>query len=479
MALKKIAALATAWIFAVTTTAGAGGSWVGDTLNTALGFNPSQQAGGSPSEYQGQQRGYWTGGGYQARAWPNTPEYLFSVEKPHFNVGCGGVDMFLGSYSMMKMEYLAAKMQKIMQQAPTFATLLAIQQLVAPVAENVKQFESILDQLNQLNLNECGMTKTMVAVLQGVGTGSMTGGEALTRFAQEVGIDDNWYGASKKTSTIDYKGGAGPLSSCPADIDKIFLTGTSMLSNLGTMTGIPPEHIDMMRGMFGDVKILLWPAGAGTGERITMSFDPPCQMDHDLGALVEGTAKIKNGGGQCLDIPDPNKSIRQWVQNNTLSIKTKMKARQDLASSEVAFIQAMRAPAYNQLQAAVASGEPAAVIMDIAETSAWDYSYFMIYDLYVRVNAALVAAQSMALNKRDDDTRCKLSLLRGELGYVHMMLESSEKKIRDMREQYATFVNTNAARNSAGVGKFKAYKTAAFDQLSRAFGAHIAARAVR
>ncbi|MBI5178183.1 MAG: conjugal transfer protein TraH [Nitrospinae bacterium] len=475
MMLKRIAALTFSGIFAVSSTASAGGSWVGDQLNNVLGFNPSQQTGSGPSEFQGQQRNFWTGGGYQARAWSNTPEYVFSLEKPHFNVGCGGVDMFLGSYSMMKMEYLAAKMQKIMQQAPTFATMLAIQELVAPVAENLKQFESILDQINNINLNECGMTKTMVAVLQGAATGQMTGGEALTRFAQEVGIDDNWYAASKKAKDLGLKNSAAsPLGACPADIDQIFLTGGSVLSHLGTLLNIPPEHVDMMRGVFGDIRVVMWDGGAG----LTLMPVDPCQQNGDLTALVEGRGKIMDASGTCLDIPDANKSIRKWVETNVTAIKIKIKGRQDLGSGEVAFIQAMRQPVYNELQAAIASGEPNAVIMNMAEEMALDYAYYMLYDLYVRMNTAMVAAQSMIEAKRADSTYCKISLVKGELGQIQILLEKANEKIVEMRAQYAAFTNTMTSRQKS-MEHYQRYKTTAFNQLSDAFGTHIAARAVR
>lgn len=47
-----------------------------------------------PNYFEGQKRGYFTAGSYQAR-YRNTTENVFSIQKPRLKSGCGGVDLFM------------------------------------------------------------------------------------------------------------------------------------------------------------------------------------------------------------------------------------------------------------------------------------------------------------------------------------------------------------------------------------------------
>ena len=49
----------------------------------------------SPGYFEGEKRGYATGGSISAR-WGMSNDHLFSVEAPRFKVGCGGIDLFMG-----------------------------------------------------------------------------------------------------------------------------------------------------------------------------------------------------------------------------------------------------------------------------------------------------------------------------------------------------------------------------------------------
>jgi len=51
----------------------------------------------SPGYFEGEKRGYATGGSISAR-WGMTNDHLFSVEPPRFKVGCGGIDLFMEAF---------------------------------------------------------------------------------------------------------------------------------------------------------------------------------------------------------------------------------------------------------------------------------------------------------------------------------------------------------------------------------------------
>jgi len=65
----------------------------------------TQKSETSPGYFEGQKRGYFTGGSFSAR-WPQTRDYLASFEPPRLKFGCGGIDAFMGGFSFMNFEYL-------------------------------------------------------------------------------------------------------------------------------------------------------------------------------------------------------------------------------------------------------------------------------------------------------------------------------------------------------------------------------------
>ena len=91
----------------------------------------TQKSETSPGYFEGQKRGYFTGGSFSAR-WPQTRDYLVSFEPPRLKFGCGGIDAFMGGFSFMNFEYLVQKLQRIIQAAPAAAFDLALKNLCEP-----------------------------------------------------------------------------------------------------------------------------------------------------------------------------------------------------------------------------------------------------------------------------------------------------------------------------------------------------------
>ena len=121
-----------------------------------------QKSSTSPSYYEGAKRGYYTGGSFSAR-WANTDDHLFTVSLPKLKSGCGGIDMFLGGFSFLNVDYLVQKLQNILSAAPAAAFDIALKTLAPQVADTIKSLEAITDRLNSLQMNDCKAAKALVA----------------------------------------------------------------------------------------------------------------------------------------------------------------------------------------------------------------------------------------------------------------------------------------------------------------------------
>jgi len=144
--------------------------------------------------FKGQKRGYATFGSFSMRL-PLRTDYLFSIEKPHLKVGCGGIDLFMGGFSFLNADYLVQKVQAMLQAAPFIAFDIALQTLFPEGSEILKKAESIVDVLNQIQLSECGiyMPKAVVDLAKNPGAFFKSQGEENAKIAQEKGYSDIWH----------------------------------------------------------------------------------------------------------------------------------------------------------------------------------------------------------------------------------------------------------------------------------------------
>ena len=134
----------------------ASAAWVDDWLD--------QKTTTSPNYLSGQQRGYYSGGSFNAR-WPSSVSYPVTIETPRIKSGCGGIDVFMGGFSFMNTDYLVNKLQGILSGAASVAFDLGLKTLCEQCSNTIKNFEAISDKLNSMQLDECSAAKELVGVV--------------------------------------------------------------------------------------------------------------------------------------------------------------------------------------------------------------------------------------------------------------------------------------------------------------------------
>ena len=118
----------------------------------------SRTGGGSnytpPQSYLGQQGGFVTGGSLYVRTQPRNVN-LAQIQLPSIRSGCGGIDIFGGSFSFISKEELILLMEGIMQNAAGFAFELALESLSPAVQETVSKLRDLIQKVNAMNINSC------------------------------------------------------------------------------------------------------------------------------------------------------------------------------------------------------------------------------------------------------------------------------------------------------------------------------------
>lgn len=446
-AKKKAAVIVT--LAMITFPAVARSGWVDDWLT-------SKQSTG-PSSFDGATRGYYNGGSFQAH-WKNSNDYLMTISKPHMKSGCGGIDIDVGGFGFLDVDYLVKKLQRIMSAAPAAAFDLALKAVSEQVAGTLKDLGSWADKLNQLQLDDCKASKALVATIASPASGLMSDKmqseikTAQTDFWQSSGAGDFYTkvsglfdseqksvatGAAMTAPTIQQTSN-GSISGCPQDIKDIYADG-SILDNLGAKKSLDSTYIALIRGFIGDVEII---TPTETGSTFLARTVPGCDENASAVSFITGGVQSKNTPrSACSPIGDTNSSLINYATNSLNSITGKMKSKTAYTADDQNFLASLPSGTYMYLRSAVSSKMEQATVQELANITANAFAYYMLTDLFNKVDQMLSTLSHIngtatgAANGADPAT-CQYSLLNPTRAQLEEFKARLQQKLADIKGNY-------------------------------------------
>lgn len=360
--------------------------WVDDWFDNAVYDKPSS--------YNSQKRGYYSAGGFSARV-NSTTDYPISITPPRLNVGCGGIDAFLGGVSFLDKDFLVDKTQAIMQAAPYVALDMAMKTMCKECSDTLAKAEQAVNFLNGLQINECQMAKPIVTAaldknpeaLKGLWT-EMTGtqdlDEAKTRMWGETTNDIK---AANGTPTTDLK---ALTDGCPVEFKEIFKNG-SVIERVSEKLGMK-DYADTIRGYIGDVIIY-----SGSSDKIPQSRRMMrCGENDDVSIddMLHGRSYIKNAAGVCSR--SSSGGVYSIVESKLTKISAAIGKGDRISSQDEKFIFATPyLPVYSMLMQASMENTSNEMISILTDLVALHYTYIIFNDLYRNADFALRKAEEM------------------------------------------------------------------------------------
>jgi len=111
--------------------------------------------------YQGNSLGVYTGGGVVYKA-PQRDFQPFYFAPPSLKAGCGGIDVFLGSFGLPSKAEFVAFMRNIGQNLPGLAFKLALQELSPDFQAMMEQIRTSLQNYNHDYTNSCKAAQALL-----------------------------------------------------------------------------------------------------------------------------------------------------------------------------------------------------------------------------------------------------------------------------------------------------------------------------
>ncbi|MCK7472115.1 MAG: conjugal transfer protein TraH [Desulfomicrobium escambiense] len=139
-----------------------------------------------PTAHLGQRRGVLSAGSVVARH-RLVDANLVSFVPPSFEAGCGGIDLFGGSFSFINVEQFTNLLRAIASNAAGYAFQLALTTMAPSAAEIIEQLQKKVQQMNQLFGSSCQLAQGIVNDTASALTGKRVGEASLMADLYELG----------------------------------------------------------------------------------------------------------------------------------------------------------------------------------------------------------------------------------------------------------------------------------------------------
>lgn len=243
----------------------------------------------SPGAFETATRGVISGGSMRIRnKISNAP--IVSFRPPSFQAGCGGIDMFAGSFSFINAQQFVQALRSIASNAvgvaSGYAFKLALQAMGPTVANVIKELQEAMQMINSLMANSCQLATGLVTDTFSAFGATLDGQSKQKSYTK--GIADNfssWFSTTGK-SAAEVVADNGFAEKCKDQGNVVWceMTKRNMQSFFSYGSRQTDEIIMSMTGTIIMGKLV--DTEDGKGKRPETRVLPP--MGIDLETMIEG-----------------------------------------------------------------------------------------------------------------------------------------------------------------------------------------------
>ena len=134
---------------------------VGSSMDSFLNDVGGAAQVNGPTAFQGQSAGYYSLGNVWTR-FPQKTTNLVNLQLPRARAGCGGIDIFAGSFSFINASEIVAMLKAVANNAVGFAFSLAVDTVCPECSKVMQEFAQKAQLMNNLNINSCELAQGLV-----------------------------------------------------------------------------------------------------------------------------------------------------------------------------------------------------------------------------------------------------------------------------------------------------------------------------
>ena len=134
---------------------------VGSSMDAFLGDIGGASNVTGPTAFEGQSAGYYSLGNVWTR-FPQKTTNIANLQLPRARAGCGGIDIFAGSFSFINASEIVALLKAVANNSIGFAFSLAIDTVCPECSKIMQEFSQKAQLMNNLNISSCEMAQGLV-----------------------------------------------------------------------------------------------------------------------------------------------------------------------------------------------------------------------------------------------------------------------------------------------------------------------------
>lgn len=417
----------------------------------------------APGAFRGQTFNTYTGGNLFMRA-PNKVYQLASIQFPSAKAGCGGIDVFGGSFSHISATEFKNMLKNITAALPGIAFQLALESVSPLLGGLTKWAKGLETWINNARINSCETAKAIVSTAaDAVGYSSQ---ETCADLAIEMGLETDRDAARRRCATDR----AGILATARASADPQIRNKAPFVGNLTwkalqlSSAYLDDQERELIMSLVGTV--IFYPEEAA---QAPATFAPTMTS---ISHLLYGQANASGGNVtqhllkcnnyvECdvvtLDTSYVHTPFTMKVETMMRSISSKIATRTAIPnnSAEVGFVNQTTEPVYKMLSIGATipgSGLADSLIAQYRDVIAADYAYVFL-ERNLRIGMAALdkdyllthtqRTQSVDIRKRAQGLLLQLAqeknLLYQKVGSfkaVATHLEQLERQLRSSMPQH-------------------------------------------
>ena len=247
--------------------------------------------------YRGQTMNFYTGGSLYLRT-PVRNYSLASISPPSFRAGCGGIDLFAGSFSFINKEQFVALLRNIGNNAIGAAFNLALCSMSPDLCDLLKYLQDQVAKMNQLNVNSCQAAEGIVAAAGSLLTDrtqekeGKTAGANLNLFGDVFESWDEW-----KKNRVSAKNIRAAARNASSGYRELFEPGNVVWRALSRVAGVTDETRELLMSLTGT--ILITPPGEHGDEKAKWTYLPGGKLTFRQFVGDGGVATVNLAGLKC------------------------------------------------------------------------------------------------------------------------------------------------------------------------------------
>nr|WP_318375307.1 conjugal transfer pilus assembly protein TraH [Enterobacter sp.] len=401
--------------------------------------------------WQGQAAGYFTGGSVYLRN-PVKNVQLISMQLPSLNAGCGGIDAYLGSFSMISGEEIQRFVKQIMSNAAGYAFDLALQTMV-PELKQAKDFlQKLASDVNSMNMSSCQAAQGIIGGLWPVTQVSQQ--KICQDIAGETNMFSDW-ASSRQGCTIGGKGDTVTNKATDEQKDQV-LKNKNLIWDALSRNSLFTGNRQLKELVMSTVGSIIFNK---TGDVTILT---PLVDNRDLVKVLMrgGTAKVYGCDEEslCLAPVVANITISEsnglvtLVKNLMLSMQLKLTDDTALTEQEKGFVNTTSVPVLKYLTNAQSMGMSATYLIQVADYIAQDLMIQYLQELVKQASLAMAGKnwpEEAAAKLRDNVMHAQglLADMKLQSAADQNALDGIDRNMQYLQQQVSTIISGSYQSN--------------------------------